>query len=139
MAGYPQHDIQALEQAYNRLFDREKQTPFAQALASFDTRSAVRAARRLVPAEVHDPFARMHLDLPALPLHSDDIPHGGQQPPVFQRLEHSPPQRCLPRPGTPRTMVRPQHRELLSRRAQTIPAPGHPTRMYRRRCLCERS
>ena len=37
MAGYPQPDIEALEQAYNRLFTREKQTPFAQALADFDT------------------------------------------------------------------------------------------------------
>ena len=37
MAGFNEGDIQALEQAYSRLFDREKQTPFAQALASFDT------------------------------------------------------------------------------------------------------
>jgi UDP-N-acetylglucosamine acyltransferase len=37
MAGYPEADIQALEEAYTRLFERDRSTPFAQALASFDT------------------------------------------------------------------------------------------------------
>lgn len=37
MAGYSEADIAELGAAYRRLFDRDKKTPFAQALASFDT------------------------------------------------------------------------------------------------------
>lgn len=41
MAGYPQEDIDALEAAYKRLFDRDRNTPFARALADFDTQNGV--------------------------------------------------------------------------------------------------